>query len=355
MDQKMMDAMSLEGGDGYYQDNAEAPIQVPDRSGQMVEMDPTALAAEGMAYSAQHMAPNGPLRPMHSLEDQERGLDENKMTKSQLEEQVKNEKEGYPSNLDEAAKVKELEGKVANIEGGINQILSHLSGQSSPASVPQNALTGGSPVYPAENQTAMMGLSETASPPSPPSTGSAESSEPENKPPLLRQVTLRDGRKVSVPQTSTPAMNLGPATETVQPPTQVEEGEQSDDDWNDDPIAAVSEPEEEPKVDQKLEQVANLVVEVNQFMQANDVHRFWRRHLGKSVHRHAGYSGWPQKLQAEFDVRFKGFLSDPQFVSSVCRKVIDMEMGYALGAKWVASLLVATAGHTAFALWGRDG
>jgi hypothetical protein len=117
-------------------------------------------------------------------------------------------------------------------------------------------------------------------------------------------------------------------------------------------------PEPEPEVappDPKLAQTQQLVQDVNDFMRANDVHRFWRRHLGQKVHRHVGYNGWPKKLQAEFDTRFKSFLSDPQFVTSVCRKVIDMEMGHVLGAKWVTSFLVSTAGFTAFALCGLDG
>jgi hypothetical protein len=394
MNKEMMEAMSLEGGDQAYQDNPEAPIAVPDQTGQMVEMDPTAMAAEGMTFAYRDMRENGPTHPSHSIADRERGLDVNKMTKAQLREQKMNEEEGYPSNLDEAQRVKELEGKVQNIESGISQILSHLqgvppsgpermdrpegpvllnpAGQSSPASTPQSVPTGGSPVSPVAAPIQTPGPSVTVPPPNPPSIASSESTEPENKQPKLRQVTLKDGRKISVPQISPPAMNLGPVPEQKQVPNydgtpcQRDSINFNDDGYDgnwDEPIAKVPEPEQDGppddpgrvRADMELAKTQQLVQDVNDFMRGNDVHRFWRRHLGQKVHRHVGYNGWPQKLQIEFDNRFKGFLCDPQFVTSVCRKVISMEMGHVLGAKWVTSFLVATAGFTAFALCGLDG
>jgi len=205
---------------------------------------------------------------------------------------------------------------------------------------------------------------ETAQQQSPASSVSNELNEPESRQPRLRQVTLKDGRKISVPATQAPAnpMSLGPAAGVQeQPPTQLEEESfEGADPW-DDPIAVIPQDENEEHVpaaeapDPILEKVQILVQEVNGFMQTNDVHRFWRRHLSRNLHRHVGYNGWPRELQVEFDTRFKGFLQDPQFVSSVCRKVVSMELGHALGVKWVVSFLTATAGFTAFALCGLDG
>jgi len=349
MNEAVLDAMSLEGGDQCYQDSPEAPIVVPDQSGQMVEVDPSTMAAEGLAFAHRYMESNGPTTASHNL------FGARKMTKNQLEEQKMNEAEGYPSNLDEAQKVKDLENKVTNIETGISQILSHLSGQSSPVSPQLSVPIGGSLGSPVGDPTQILVPSVIVSPPSPPLTVSVESNEPEKKLQPLQQVTLKDGRKISVPRTSLPAMNLGPAADTEKPPTQLEE-----DDWDDNPIAVVPEPElvpegpKVPEVDPKLVKVQQLVQDVNEFLRANDVHKFWRKYLGQKVHRHVGYAGWPKKLQSEFDVRFKEFLQDPQFVTSVCRKVMNMEMGHALGSKWVASMLVATAGFTAFALCGLD-
>lgn len=351
MDQAMTDAMALEGGgDQAFQDDPGAPIMLTDQTGETVEMDPEAIAAEGLGYAYRDMAKNGPIRPTHIGRAKT-------MSKQQLAEQIENEQAGYPSNLDEAQKVKDLESKVQNIESGIGRILSHLSGQSSPASTPSSVSTGGNQVYPEGSPDPVETQAAIASQRNPASTGSSESTPPESRQPKLRQVTLKDGRKISLPQPSPPAMSLGPIAEAVPPEKHEMVGADGVDDWDDEsPVVAVAESDlKEAVPDPKLARTQQLVQDVNDFMRANDVHRFWRRHLGQKVHRHVGYAGWPKAIQMEFDTRFKGFLSDPQFVTSVCRKVMDMEMGHALGAKWVAGLLVVTAGFTAWALCGLDG
>jgi hypothetical protein len=388
MNKEMMQAMALEGGgDQAYQDSPEAPIQVPNQSGQMVEADPESLAAEGMAFATRDMVKNGPVMASHSMSSLERGLDENKLTKGQLREQVMNEDQGYPSNLDEANKVKALDQKIAGVDAKLDAIIAAISpprlganptsaaknaAQSSLVSPPVNGPTGGNQVSPAAVQIPTPEASVTVPPPNHPSIASSGLKEPENKQPLLRQVTLNNGKIVSVPQTSRRSMSLGSATETPPPLNQflveearrAEELDLSDPKWDDnpsdwdEPLAVVPDPEPEPKksVDaQRLVKLQQLVQDVNGFMQASDTHRFWRRHIGQKIHRNVGYNGWPKKLQVEFDERFKNFLQDPQFVTSVCRKVMSMEMGHGLGAKQVASLLVATAGFIAFGLCGLDG
>jgi hypothetical protein len=126
------------------------------------------------------------------------------------------------------------------------------------------------------------------------------------------------------------------------------------DDWDDDPVAVVPEPEEAPKNDPKLEKVVQMIEDVNNFFLANDIHRFFRRHVARHIHRHLGYNGWSKKTQGEFDVRFKGLMSDPTFIQTMCRKIVNMEMGHALGVKYCASFIVTTAGFTAFALTETD-
>ncbi len=370
MNPAVYEAMALTGEDQamspYSQDDPEAPIPIVDRGGQEQMVDPSVMAAEGMAYAGQYMASNGPIQASHSLESQERGLDGSKMTKAQLREQRMNEDQGYPSNLDEAEKVKSLESKIQGLDAKLDAIVAAVQAPrtsrvqddpSSLASPESNEPTGGNPVFPAEPRT--LGPLATALQPSPNSTVSSESKELENKQPKLRQVTLKDGRKISVPVATSPAtpMSVGPATDQPRPPTQLEEENLSPGDNWDDPVAVVpkAEPEAPPDIiSQRLGQTQQLVQDVNAFIQTHDVHRFWRRHLSQNIHRHVGYNGWPKELQTEFDNRFKGFLQDPQFVTSVCRKVIDMELGHALGVKWVVSFLVATAGFTSFALCGID-
>ena len=350
MDQAMMDAMSLGGGNQYLEDNFEAPIQVPDPSGQMVEVDPEALAMEGVGYAAKYMGKNGSTQATHL------GRAET-MTKAQLGQQIENEKRGYPSNLEEAEKVQELEGKVLNIEVGISQILSRLSGQSSPEKTPLSGTTGGNPESPVVPTTPQPEVFETAKQPSPLLNDSSESNEPESKQQRLRQVTLRSGKKISIPTILAQATNLGQTSDQEAPLAKPEidlPENFGDAAWDDDPIAVVPEVEKPPAEDPKVKQVMNLVQEVNSFLATNDVHRFWRRTLSTGMHRHVGYSGWNKELQVEFNKRFEGFLKDPVFVSSICKKVIGMEMGYALGVKKAASFLVAVAGYTAFAMCGLE-
>lgn len=332
MTPEMMEAMKLDGEQGYLHDDPEAPIQVQRTDGSVEDVDPTALAAEGMQFAYRDMVRNGPTQPNHNR------LGPRVMTKQELEEQKMNEKEGYPSSLNEAKKVKELESKVANIETGIQSILSHLSGQSSPEPTRQRGQSGGNQQFPAVPPTLIQGQSETAKQRSQPSTNSDESTQQESEQRRFRKVTLKDGRTVSVPQTSSPATSLGPASNDVE-----------EDDWS---ITEKVQKPEEPKNDPKLERAQKLFEDVVSFLQANDAHKFWRRHVANSLHRHLGYTGWSRELQQEFDEKFQGFLNDPTFVSSICRKIADMEMGYAISEKNAASFVVATAGFTALALCG---
>lgn len=356
MNEEMYQAMALQGEDqamgAFSQDDPEAPIPMTDSHGQIQMIDPIVLAAEGMAFAGNYMSSNGPTQANHIGRAKT-------MTKRQLKEQQMNEENGYPSSLKEVEKVQELESKMESMEAGISQILSHLNGQSSQVNQVLRESIGGNLESLAGVPTPMPEAYETAIQQSQASNDLNELSEPVNKQPRLRQVTLKDGRKISVPDITPPAnpMSLGPAAGVQEaPPNQFEDQTPDMEDLWDNPIAVI--PKDElvpaPTADPILEKVQMLVQEVNQFMQTNDIHRFWRRHLSNNLHRHVGYNGWPRKLQTEFDTRFKGFLQDPQFVTSICRKIIQMEMGYALGVKHVVSFMVSTAGFTAFALCGID-
>ncbi len=348
------EAMQLQGDPASYHDNPEAPINI---GGQM--MDPAAVVGETMQMAGHYMKENGPPLPMHSLTDREAGLDQNKMTKSQVKEQVMNEDQGYPSNLGEANKTKELENRVTGIENGISQILSRLQGDppvpsfqpSQPVSVP----IGGSLVSPVGQTTQDPAVTATVQPPNLlPSTPTASNVlEPRQQP--RRQVTLSDGRKITEPGPASP-LSLGPAVGVQElPPNQLEN---DDDGWGD-PVEVLPVVEEEIDAEEarrgsELLKTQQMVQEVNAFMGANDVHRFWRRHVRNSLHRHLEYNEWPPALQRDFDQRFKGFLQDPQFVSSLCKKIVTFQQGHAIGVKHLVAYIVAAAGFTAFALSGID-
>lgn len=254
-----------------------------------------------------------------------------------------NEEAGYPSNLDEAQKVMELEGKVEQMSAGISAILDRLGGQSSPTSPPSVARSGTVLVSPGGLPT--KSPTPTYELPNQSRTGLTVSPDAVQQPtPTEKVVTLADGRKVKVPLT------LGPATEQSQEAPLIEQPDNSGSDNWDDVVEAVQEPTK-LEVNPKAERTATLVTNVYEFMKANDTHRFFRRQLS-GIHRHLGYNGWSKDLQKDFDARFQALLGDSVMVTNVCRKVMDMEFGHILGAKHVTSMCVATAGFLAFALCG---
>jgi hypothetical protein len=150
-------------------------------------------------------------------------------------------------------------------------------------------------------------------------------------------------------------MSLGPAGDEPQAaPADLEVG--AEDLWTEEQPAIVAPVEvpEEPEEDPRLVQIQRIVEDVVDFLKGHDPHRVWRKHLTNHVHRYIGYSGWDKRLRVEFDRRFQGFLCDPQFITATCQKVLNMELGRAIGAQWVATTVVMAAGWTAFVMSGLD-
>lgn len=330
MNQEMEDAMKLE--------IASSPIQI---EGETMEVSVEAASAQGMGLSQQYMARNGGLRPNYKAQKLVT------ITKAQLKEQQMNEEAGYPSSLNETEKVKAMEVKVEEMGKGIEAILAHLSNQSvsvaTPSSEPMEATLLLPDVKP---------VTETilpSSPLRPLQTDSTESS--------VRQVTLNDGRTIKIPN-----LNLGPATSGDNPnfvdesaPDVVQVPEESNWDDHDDVVSTIAPQwKDEEENDPRAERVQTLVQNVYEFMRAGDCHRYFRRHI-TAIHRHLTYDSWKPDFKTEFDKRFKGFLDDTTFVTNLCGKIIDMELGHIIGAKQATSMIVITAGFTSFALCGIPG
>ena len=102
------------------------PMNMPTHSvqagGEMDDVEGMEIINHGLALGMQYMAGNGPTQARHSIQDRARGLDQNKITKQQLEEQRMNEAKGLPSNLEEAGRVVDLEQKVSQINDNINKL-----------------------------------------------------------------------------------------------------------------------------------------------------------------------------------------------------------------------------------------
>ena len=317
--------------------------------------DPDALAAEGMGFAGAYMQVNGPITPTHTGKVRT-------MTKGQLKEQKMNEEAGYPAPLEEAQKVKDMEQKIQSVDEKLNQIMEAIRNprMSTMAEVPLGRGVGptGLPAPPSPEPTQ----------PSPPSVDSNESTKPDDEPPKYRSVTLGSGKVVKIPNTAKYPGSGSRSTTTIAPvglgcvnpsgivdePGKVPAELIHSDDW-DEAMVVVPEPEPVPMADPKVEATMKLVRDVNDFMRVHDPHQYWRKSIARNIHRNLGFSGWSNALKSEFNERFQSFLSDPQFVSAACRKVLDMEMGYAMGPKIVTTFIVNMAGFTALALSGLDG
>ena len=291
------------------------------------ELTESQAVGMGMGQAAKYMATNGPPYAIHLAPAKT-------MTMQEFKEQEMREKMGLPSRASEAERVQTLESKVEKIETGISQILSHLTnpGGATPTPViqPAREIPIPTPVLPKE---------------------SAQQTLPQELPQQPKTVTLKSGKKVLIPTIQRQALNLGSTPEEIV----TTPGPEEDDLWTEDQIVAqVEVPEEEPVEDPRLVQLQKLVEDTINFLKTHDPHRVWRKHLSTHLHRQVGYSGWSKKLQGEFDKRFQSFLSDPQMITTTCRKVLEMELGAAVGVQWVATMLVMAAGWAAFAMCGLD-
>lgn len=302
------------------------------------ELSPEEAVAMGQVMTQQYMAKNGfmtteGVRPQHVRRQKV-------MTKGQYKEQMMNEEQGYPSNLDEASKVKDLENKVSGIESGISQILNRLSGGTN--NVPPRVETFGT-------------LQQVPTPTSPayePVYQTPTQSPDYGKPLATSRRVLPSGRVIEVPKQQidlapVPALSMGitgSSADLLEDPAEIVEDDSM---WVEDaPVREV------PRVDPKLERLANMVTEVSQWLRQKDALTFWKRTLPKIVSRHISYNGWPRHLQAQFEGQFKNILLDPVFLRNICSKVIGCEYGHALSVQKVAEFAVLIAGHMAFALAG---
>lgn len=287
------------------------------------ELTESQAVGMGLGQAARYMASNGPTHATHLAPAKT-------MTMQEFKEQEMREKMGLPSNASEAERVQTLESKVEKIETGISQILSHLTNP------------GGATPTPIKRQG--------------PEPEEAPQTSPQESPQQPKTVTLKSGKKVLIPTIQRQALNLGSTPEEIV----TTPGPEEDDLWTEDQIVAqVEVPEydqstEEGITDPRLVQLQKLVEDTIDFLKTHDPHKVWRKHLSTHLHRQVGYSGWSKKLQAEFDKRFQSFLSDPQMITTTCRKVLEMELGAAVGVQWVATMLVMAAGWAAFVMCGLD-
>lgn len=329
MTPEMEAAFALDNPQPMYQESAVTQGQ-PEEA----EMTPGQAVGMGMGMAEEYMKSNGPPHATHLARAKT-------MTRGQLEEQMKNEKDGYPSNLEEADKVKQLETKVEQIEGGVHKILAHLTNLGGATPIRRNPVN-----FPKGEESTVGHVVPTNPQPT-------LQPEPQLQP---RTVTLKNGKVVVIPTVPSRAMGLGPAGDENPPASDLEVG--AEDLWAPDQPAIAGQvaipADDEPAEDPRMVQLEALVSGTIEFLRSHDPHKVWRKHLVTHLHRHMGYSGWPRKFQGDFDRRFQAYLSDSQFITTTCRKVLNMELGDSVGVQWVATMAVIAAGWMAFAMSGLD-
>jgi len=332
----------LTGQSGEGEEFHSPQVLVVDVDGNQSQMDVNseAIASMGVGMSQAYMARNGPTLPHHR-----RPLVQ--MTKQQLEEQKMNEASGYPSNLDEASRVKSLEEKLARMEA-------LLSGGTKPAPQPvfvepcqQANPTPSFPTQELERYTDVPGTpvprKQTVIPEV--QTQSPNDSESSTAP-KRRVVTLSNGQTMEVGPVS-----MGPADDlpTFDPSLMIEQPEESamvEDLWVEEP--------EPIKNDPKLEKLAWVIGEVVKFLRDRDPLLFFRRVLPKTVSRQVGFSAWPKGLQERFCVHFKTLLTDPVFIKSQVATALSFEFGHGLSPRKIAELIVLSAGFMSYSLSGAE-
>jgi hypothetical protein len=359
--------------------------------------DETMVVAGGLARSAQYMAQNGPTRPIQRVNTTP------KMTKAQYREQVMNEQMGYPSNLEEANRVKNLETQVSNIHQGMDRILQALNPQ---PHVPPHHSTA--PAHPAPYQPGVAPPTHPAPPPGVdpsriPPPPSMQYPHPMTQPPV--HPTDQPTVQVVVPPSSTPPppetagpVSMGPTGSVIptvthdgithpvgqgvqyqydrvgnaylpdgtpvpdpQPiqvlPPPVQEfptgGDMPPAEIPIEQIEPVLEAQPDPSAVAEQEQLVHLqtlVSQVQEHLRTKDAHKFLRRFIAGSCNKNLSFNTWPPALQDAFNQRFQPMLDDATFISTMCKRILSFQNGHLVAPHVAGAFITVCAGIIAFTM-----
>lgn len=170
------------------------------------------------------------------------------------------------------------------------------------------------------------------------------------KPEKLSVTTLPDGRKIVNRPKSKAPMSVGadinqPTLEEmplIEQPNDVEANEFFE------PEPAIIPPMQNDPNTMKLQ---HLVSEVSAFLMKKDCHKAFRKQLGM-LNRHLSFAGWSPDLKTEFNERYAAMTTDSTFITSICKKILEMDMGHAVAPSNAAVLVMVTAGYLTFGMSG---
>jgi hypothetical protein len=274
-------------------------------------------------------------------------------TLAEVKEQMANEEAGYPSNIHEANKTKQLEQRVVGIESGIQQILSRLTGGTSeplqpqppPPTVPQSSAPrspaptlrkAGGPKSPAQVQPS---LTETLN-----SLGSETNSAP---------CTSRRIRSLTeVPRLEDLPEPIGPVEKFVDEDGTVGLRQQlvATDELLENPDMWVEAPAAPPPADPIAVMLSTRLPEVTAFLKSHDCRTYFSNTIKRHISKFMGFESWSPKLREQFTHSFNTVLSDPVFVRVQVLAALTSEFGKAISVEKITQLVIQSAGWMAFAL-----
>ncbi len=332
--------------------------------------------SQGLSQSVQYMASNGPTRPI------QRAVAAT-MTKEQLEEQKMNEAQGLPANIDEASRVKNLEGQVTQISDNMGKMAEMMSQLLQNSQAPSNApatVTSTPPTPPGQYQ-----IPVSPVPPHTPQVRPADvqpqksvATQPiaaEIQPPFrmsprhdLRMGTqtshpeplvsqLDTSHSPSPPKDSPATMSMGPVGSSGIPEDhgdQFQLTEVSGPGEGKGAATLMEVPDEDSPQDlveqKRLERQQILTDQVFNWLKSKDPHKFWRQFLAGACNKNLSYNTWPEKMQGQFNERFTQMIGDASFISTLCGRIMQMQNGHMVAAHVAGAFVVVVAGMLSFSL-----
>jgi len=286
---------------------------------------------------------NGPIQPIHTRRRKT-------MTQAELEQQKAMEYSGQllpgtPNPTLNEDRMDKLESMVGTIATAVRNLSQTIAAQAAPPGYcPDRTSQDTQPPVPAAPTFPEDDLTGNPSPRTPMGLGGAPSN---SEPPQSEPVTSNPTTTMDSPTTEEITGQLtNPNSTLSEPPAKSDpELDPAEQDWPN---------PEPPGLDQMTQynhgdvQVSRMVDSVKDWFARKDVHKWFRRLLANNIHQRVAYNDWPPDMRAEFNGKFRELLTNEALLTMVCRKVLRMQTGNAVGSIGLAGLCAAMAGFIAF-------
>jgi len=106
----------------------------------------------------------------------------------------------------------------------------------------------------------------------------------------------------------------------------------------------------DPVADKLLERHQILTDQVSDWLKSKDPHKFWRQFVAGACNKNLSYNTWPQEYQTAFNERFGAMLTDSNFLSTLCGRIVKMQNGHLVAPHVAGAFVTVMAGFLSFAL-----